>query len=123
MSMAKSKISREEMVELYNKLIATNNKIECKGDTIPYTSLNGNMFSMLTKGDQVALRLPEEERVKFLDKYKTKLLEQYGIVQKEYVVVPENLLKKTTELKKYFDLSFKYVNSLRPKPGSKSKKK
>ncbi len=121
--MAKSKISREEMVELYNKLIATNNKIECKGDTIPYTSLNGNMFSMLTKGDQVALRLPEEERVKFLDKYKTKLLEQYGIVQKEYVVVPENLLKKTTELKKYFDLSFKYVNSLRPKPGSKSKKK
>ena len=32
---------------------------------------------MLTKGDEVALRLPGEERIKFIDKYKTKLVEQY----------------------------------------------
>ena len=103
--MEKSKISREEKVELYNKLVASHTGAVRKGATIPYTSLNGHMYSMLTKGDDVAIRLPEEERIKFIDKYKTKLVEQYGIVQKEYVVVPESLLQKTDELKPYFDLS------------------
>jgi hypothetical protein len=69
------------------------------------------------------LRLPEEERIKFIEKYKTKLVEQYGIIQKEYVAVPDSLLKKTSELKRYFDISYKYVSSLKPKPTTKGKKK
>ena len=39
---------------------------------------------------------------------------------KEYVEVPDALLRKTAELRKYFDLSYAYVNSLKPKP-TKSK--
>ncbi len=35
---------------------------------------------------------------------------------KEYVQVPEALLKKTSELRKFFNLSYKYVSSLKPKP-------
>ena len=34
---------------LYEKLVATNPNVERKGDTMPYTSLNGHMFSLLTK--------------------------------------------------------------------------
>jgi hypothetical protein len=34
----------------------------------------------------------------------------------EYVEVPDALLKKTQELRKYFDLSYAYVSSLKPKP-------
>ena len=52
-------------------------------------------------------------------KYKSKLVEQYGIVQKEYVEVPDDLLLKTSELKKYFDISYEYVASLKPKPTKK----
>lgn len=40
---------------------------------------------------------------------------------KEYVVVPDQLLKKTKELKTYFDLSVAYVGSLKPKPTTKRK--
>ncbi|HXB10864.1 MAG TPA: hypothetical protein VNZ45_02675 [Bacteroidia bacterium] len=119
--MANPKLSREEKVKLYSKLIATYPNAELKGDTIPYTSLNGHMYSMLTKADEIAIKLPEEERVKFITKYKTKLLEQYGIVQKEYVVVPDSLLSKTAELKPYFAVSYKYVSSLKPKPTKKKK--
>jgi hypothetical protein len=63
----------------------------------------------------LALRLPEPEREAFLKKYKTKLCEQYGTVMKEYVEVPNALLKKTQELRKFFDLSYTYVSSLKPK--------
>jgi len=66
---------------------------------------------------------PPEERDVFLKKYKTKLCVQYGTVMKEYVDVPNSLLEKTRELKKYFDISFAYVRSLKPKPTTRAVKK
>ena len=103
-------------VALYDKLVATNPNVERKGATIPYTSLNGHMFSYLGKTGELALRLPMGVREAFLKKYKASLCKQYGTVQKEYVAVPAALLAKTAELKKYFDLSYAYATSLKPKP-------
>jgi hypothetical protein len=111
-----------DKVELYEKLVATNPLVERKGAMMPYTSLNGHMFSLLTPSGELALRLPTEERDAFLKKYKTKLCEQYGVVMKEYVVVPDALLKKTQELKEFFDRSYAYVSSLKPKPTTRKKK-
>jgi TfoX/Sxy family transcriptional regulator of competence genes len=108
-----------ETVELYEKLVSTVPDLERKGAENPYTSLNGNMFSLLQPPGTLALRLPEEEREKFLKKYKTKLHETYGAVMKEYVTVPDSLLKNTKELAKYFRVSYEYVVTLRAKPTKK----
>jgi len=110
-----STMDRATAAGLYEKVVATNPKVERKGAAILYTSLNGHMFSMFTKDGRMALRLPPSEREAFLKKYKTVLCEQYGIVQKEYVIVPETLLAKTAELKRHFDASYTYVASLKPK--------
>lgn len=110
-----------EKVALYEKLVATNPDIERKGAANPYTSVNGNMFSQLLPNGGLSLRLPTAEREAFLKKYKTKLVEQYGVVMKEYVEVPDALLAKTSEIKKYFDISFEYALTLRPKPSKKDK--
>src|SRR5260370_26458360 len=110
-----------EKLALYERLVATNPNVERKGDTVPYTSVNGHMFSYLSKSGTLALRLPAGEREAFLTKYETTLCAQYGIVQKEYVEVPDALLAKTRELKKYFDLSYAYFSSLKPKPTTKKK--
>ena len=111
-----------EKLALYEKLVATNPRVERKGATVPYTSLNGHMFSYLSRTGTLALRLPAGERDAFLKKYKTRLCQQYGIVQPEYVEVPDALLAKTRELKKFFDLSYEYVASLKPKPTTRNKK-
>ena len=110
-----------DKLALYEKLVATIPSVERKGATIPYTSLNGHMFSYLGKNGRVALRLPTETRDAFLVKYETGLFEAYGIVQKEYVDVPDALLRKTAELAKYFALSHAYVASLKPKPTTRKK--
>ncbi|HXB39237.1 MAG TPA: hypothetical protein VNZ49_01775 [Bacteroidia bacterium] len=107
--------SYEEALVLYEKLVKTNPEIERKGATLPYTSHNGHMFSILYKDGNVGLRLSEKDREVFMKKYKAKHPEQYGTVLKEYVLVPAPLLKKTKELKKYFDLSFDFVRTLKPK--------
>jgi len=111
-----------DKLKLYEQLVATNPSVERKGATVPYTSLNGHMFSYLSKQGKLALRLPSPDREAFLKKYKAKLCDAYGKVQPEYVEVPDDLLVKTQELKKYFDSSFAYVASLKPKPAAKKKK-
>lgn len=121
--MPKKDIPVDEKELLYNKLVATLPEAERKGDTIPYTSLNGNMYSYLSKDGFVALRLAESDRDQFLEKYKTTLVTAYGIVQKEYVTVPDALLKKTAELKAYFKKSYEYATTLKAKPTKKAKNK
>jgi hypothetical protein len=120
--MKTSKLTREKKLELYNILVTTQPGAILKGDTIPYTSLNGHMYSFLSKQDELSLRLPADEIPGFLKKYKTRLAENYGVVQKEYVFVPDELLINISELKKYFQKSHAYVLSLKPKPSSKTKK-
>ena len=85
-----------EKVALYEKALATLPGAERKGADNSYTSLYGNMFSLLSAmTETMALRLPKEEREAFLKKYKSKLFEVYGAVMKEYVRVPDALLKNT----------------------------
>jgi len=114
------KAAPNERQALYDKLIATIPEIECKGDANPYTSLNGNMFTLLHQS-KLAIRLPEEERERFMKKYKTTLFEAYGTVMKEYVAVPDQLLPNTKELKKYLDLSYACAKTLKSKPTTKRK--
>jgi hypothetical protein len=111
-----------DKLELYEKLVATNPNVERKGATVPYTSLNGHMFSYLSKEGKLALRLPAGEREAFLKKYKAKLCEAYGKVQPEYVEVPDSWLASTRELKKFFDCRYDYAGSLKPKPTTRKKK-
>ena len=108
-----------DKLALYDKLVAGHPHAERKGASIPYTSVNGHMFSFLTKEGTLALRLSDEMRDAFVKKYKTKPVVQYGAVMKEYVAVPASLLKKTRELATHFEASFDYVSGLKPKPTKK----
>ena len=110
-----------DKIALYEKVVALFPEVERKGDSVPYTSLNGNMFSYLAKDGTMALRLPEKGREDFLKEHKTKLMEAYGVVQKEYVTVPAKLLADAKAMKKYFALSYEYVKSLKPKPTTRKK--
>ncbi len=115
--------NQADRVDLYDKLLATIPGIERKGDANPYTSLNGNMFTLLQGSRSLAIRLPEGKREEFLKKHKTTLFAAYGAVMKEYVAVPDALLKNTKELQKYLEFSYEYARTLKPKPTKKAKKK
>ena len=111
-----------DALRFYEKLVATNPAVERRGASMPYTSVNGHMFSFLTKSGKLALRLPDAAREVFLRKHRGQLCEQNGVVMKEYVEVPDPLLRKTAQLKEFFDLSFSYVSSLKPKPTARKRK-
>ena len=110
----KSKIPPEKL-ELFKKLIATSPEIKRKGDVHPYTSQNGHMFTYLDQTGTLGIRLPQAELDAFLKKYKSSLFVSYGVVKKDWATVPDALLKKTKGLKKYLDISYEYVKTLKPK--------
>ena len=109
----------EHRLKLYEKLLATIPKIERKGAAMPYTSVNGNMFTFLDKEGNLNLRLDEKNREDFLKKYKDAQSIQHGIVMKEYVAVPSKLLTSTKTLQRLLGLSFAYASALNPKKSKK----
>ena len=64
---------------------------------MPYTCLNGHMFSFLDKDGNPGLRLPVVERDQFIQKYKTRLCEAHETILKEYVLVPDGLFQNIRE--------------------------
>ena len=120
--MKKTEIPLEKL-ELYDTLIRERPHIERKGVGLPYTSVNGHMFSFLSAAGSLALRLPAMRREEFLAKYRTTLFVAHGTVLKEYVEVPEKLFRNTVELLPYIDQSYEYAQSLKPKPPRKTARK
>jgi hypothetical protein len=106
----------EHELELYDALIATHPEIQRKGKSSPYTSVNGNMFTILSPDGTLGMRLAGADRDTFTATYRTGLYQAHGTVMKEYVAIPAGLLARTAELAPYLARSYDYTKSLKPKP-------
>jgi len=109
-----------EKLELYDKLIRERPHIERKGLGLPYTSVNGHMFTFLSAAGSLGLRLPRDLREEFLKEHNATLFVAHGTVLKEYVEVPEDLFKDTAGLLPHLDASYQYVVGLAPKQQRKA---
>lgn len=105
----------EERLAFYDKLIATNPNFDRKGKTMPYTSVNGHMFSQLNKAGEIGIRLSKEQGILFMQEHQTTVFKSYGTVMKEYVLVPEKLMEDFELLSSYLNDSYTYAKSLKPK--------
>ncbi|MGI9657564.1 MAG: hypothetical protein ACR2OD_01550 [Gaiellaceae bacterium] len=109
-----------ESLEQYTSLVVSSaSGSEVKGAKNPYTSRNGHMFSFLDVDGCMALRLSEELGGEFLDRYDSGPVIQYGSVMRGYVSVPGDLLENTAEIREWFDKSYDWIGTLKPKPTKK----
>jgi hypothetical protein len=112
-----------DALEAFSKMVAAVDGVEMKGAAAPYTSINGNMYSAMSKTNRIGLRLPKKELEAFLEKYDAELFEPFpGFRQKTYVEVPLSMHGNTRALRKYFKMAYEYVASLPPKPTTKPKR-
>ncbi len=105
-----------ERIDAYDRLIATRPEAGRKGATIPYTSLNGHMTSYLTDTGSLVLRLSPDARARFLDEHATTLNTAYGVVQKEFVDVPDALFEDTRAIAPWFASGLDWIAGRKPKP-------
>jgi len=104
------------VLDVYRRMVESVPGAEVKGDTIPYTSINGNMYSSISKANRIGVRLPKDARDAFLEQHGTTLFEALpGFFQKEYVAVPEAIYQDADTLASLFRASHDYASSLKPK--------
>lgn len=106
----------KDTLEFYDKLVAQNPKFERKGKTVPYTSANGYMFSLLNKEGELGFRLSKESQKKFIEEHDSGPFMSHGAKMRDYVLVPVELFDDMDLLTKYLDESYDFVMSLEPKP-------
>lgn len=106
----------EEQLKLYDE-IAQMAGIERKGKTVPYTSSNGYMFSLLNKDAQLGIRLSKEDTKVFLEAYPgCDEFRSHGARMREYVLIPKTLLITDKKIvTSYLKKGHTYVNTLKPK--------
>jgi len=106
----------EERLELYRKLLELHPNIDLKGaKKLSYTSINGHMFSQMTKDGRLGIRLSKEQQAAFITKYGTIPFRNYGANIRDYVEVPENLINDPIAFKPYLEMSLAYTKMLKPK--------
>lgn len=109
----------EENLKLYDALVAENPNFERLGKTMPYTSANTHMFSLLNKDGEFGIRLSKESQEAFKEKFDTTIFKSYGAVMRDYVLVPQHLLESPAILGPYLQESYEYVMSLPANPRKK----
>ena len=105
----------EEKLKLYDKLIGKCPRFERKGKTMPYTSANGYMFSLLNKAGEIGIRFSKEVQEKYLKEFDSTLFKSYNAVMRGYVLIPEKMLEDLDNVAKYLNESYDYVMTLEPK--------
>jgi hypothetical protein len=109
----------EAQLKKYDDLVAMTNKFERLGKTMPYTSANTHMFSLLNKDGEFGIRLSKDSQEAFKGKYNTTIFKSYGAVMRDYVLVPAEMLDSPKTLFPYLMESYEYVMSLKPNPRKK----
>ncbi len=105
----------KEKLAIYDKLVDKCTRFERKGKTMPYTSSNGYMFSLLNKDGELGIRFSKEVQEKYIKKFNTNIYKSYGAVMRGYILIPDSMQADLDNLANYLNESFDYVMSLDPK--------
>ena len=105
----------DERLKLYDALVAQCSRFERKGKTMPYTSANGYMFSLLNKAGEIGIRFSKPVQEQYFETYNTTFYKSYGATMKGYILIPDDMLEDSETLVKLLNESYDYVMTLEPK--------
>lgn len=105
----------QEKLKIYDELVSKCPRFERKGKTMPYTSANGYMFSLLNKAGEIGIRFSKEVQKKYIEEFETTIFKSYNSIMQGYVLIPDNMLKDLDNVSKYLNESYDYVMTLEPK--------
>lgn len=104
-----------QKLEIYDKLVAKCPRFERKGKTVPYTSANGYMFSLLNKDGELGIMFSKEVQEKYIREFDTTIFKSHGAVMRGYMLIPDQMLEELDKLTEYLNESYDYVMTLEPK--------
>lgn len=112
----------DQALKIYEELIENQPEIKRKGKRLPYTSMNGNMFSVISKEGKIGLRLSQERVEECIDLYGfTKYIKNDKVLE-DFVQISEEFLDNEL-LVELFNECCEHAKSLQAKPKTKKRDK
>lgn len=105
----------EENLKIFDEAVSKCPRFERKGKTVPYTSANGYMFSILNKSGELGIRFSKEVQKKYIKEFESDLFRSYNSIMHGYVLIPQAILSDHNKLINLLNESFDYVMTLEPK--------
>lgn len=105
----------DEVLAIYDDVVTAHKEVERKGKTMPYTSANGYMFTLVNKEGELGMRFAKEDCKKLMEKYDTTDFKSHRATMRDYIKISEDMLSDKKLLKRLLDKSYKYVLTLPPK--------
>ena len=96
----------EEKLKIYDELVSKCPRFKRKGKTMPYTSANGYMFSLLNKAGEIGIRFSKDVQKKYIEVFDSTIFKSYNSIMHGYVLIPENMLTDLDNVAKYLDESY-----------------
>ena len=109
----------DKRLKIYDTLVEKCPRFERKGKTMPYTSVNGYMFSLLNKDGELGIRFSKDVQKKYIEQFPTTIFKSYGAVMRGYVLIPDHMLEDLDALAVYLNESYDFVMSLEPNQSRK----
>jgi hypothetical protein len=105
----------QKKLALYDELVEKCPRFDRKGKTVPYTSANGHMFSILNKDSELGFGYSKEVQEKYIEEWGTTIFKSHRAVMRGYVLLPDHMFEDLDKLSEYLNESYDYVMSLEPK--------
>lgn len=104
-----------EILVLYDQIVDMCPRFKRKGKTMPYTSANGHMFSLLNKAGELGFRFSKPVQEKYIKAFGTGKLYSYNAEMHGYVRIPEEMFRDLDRLAMLLNEAYDYVMTLEPK--------
>ena len=65
-------------LDLYDQIVDKCPRFKRKGKTMPYTSANGHMFSLLNKAGELGMRYSKSVQEKYIEEFGSSKFHSYG---------------------------------------------
>ena len=99
----------------YEAMLSAVPGVDRKGAAMPYTSMNGNMYSMISKDGVIGIRLGKADLAAAFAAGLKPFEGTPGFINKEYAGVPAAMLGAPATLKSWFRKSHAFALTLKPK--------
>ena len=105
----------EKKLALYDEAVAKCPRFDRKGKTMPYTSANGHMFSLLNKAGELGIRFSKDIQQGYIEDLPTTIFESYGATMRGYILIPEKIYSDIEKFAEFLNQGYDYVMTLKPK--------
>jgi hypothetical protein len=104
-----------KVLAAFEAMIAAVPGVERKGAAMPYVSVNGNMYAMISKTNVIGIRLGKDDLAAFMAAGGQPFEGTPGFINTEYGGVPASMLSNSRMLGKWFKASHAFASGLKPK--------